>query len=82
MVSVELLKIQKSTMKVKCINKDFNRPQNYLDHKLFSKKLSGLIFDLRCRNVRSIKENFYKQFKGELLCPLSCMGEIDSQNIC
>ena len=81
--SLELQKIQKSPMKVKCINfKDLDRPQNYLGHKLFSNKLSSLIFDLRCRNVRSIKENFHKQFKGELLCPLRCMGEIDSQNIC
>ena len=51
--SVELQKIQKSTMKVKCIDfKDLNRPYNYLGHKSFSNKLSSFIFDLRCRNVK------------------------------
>ena len=73
-------KIQKSHMKVKYINyKDLSGPQNYLGHRSFSNKLTSLLFDLRCRNVRSIKDNFHRQYKGEILCPFLCITEIDSQ---
>ena len=56
-------------------------PQEYLCNSLFTNRLSSLLFNLRCRSVRIIKDNFHRQFQGqgELLCPLSCIREVDSQ---
>ena len=50
-------------MKVKCIvHEDLSEPQKYLCHGSFSNKLSSLLFNLRCKVVRGIKENFHRQY--------------------
>ena len=69
-----------SHMKVKYINyKYLSGPKKYLGHRSFSNKLSSLLFDLRCKNVRKINNDFHRQYKGEILCPFFCVSEIDSQ---
>ena len=76
----ELQVIQKGHDKVRDIYfKDLEGPQEYLCHKLFSNRLSSLLFNLRCRSVKGIKDNFHRQYQDNLFCPFSCLRSIDSQ---
>ena len=54
-------------------------PQEYLCNSLFTNRLRSLLFNLRCRSMRNIRDNYYRQFQGNLSCPFLCPGEIDSQ---
>jgi hypothetical protein len=60
-------------------HKDLSSPQKYLlTNKLTNKQVS-LLFNLKCQSVRGIKDNFHRQYPGDLLCPL-CKLEADSQS--
>ena len=66
---IELQIIQKRHLKVKhIVYKKLSEPQTYLCHGSFTNKLSSLLFNLRCKVVRGIKENFHRQFKSDLFC--------------
>ena len=41
--------------------------------------MRSLLYNLRCKSVRGIKDNFHRQFKEDLSCPLKCLNEIDTQ---
>ena len=76
----ELRKIQEGHDKVRCIFfRDLSGPQNYLFNMQFSNKLRSLLFNLRCKSVKNIKDNFHRKYKENLFCPFSCENIIDSQ---
>ena len=76
----ELQTIKEGHEKVRDISFEaLKGPQEYLCNSLFTNRLSSLLFNLRCRSVRSIKDNFHRQFQGNLSCPFLCPGEIDTQ---
>ena len=51
--------------------------QTYLCSALFSKENIGMLFSLRSRTVRTIRNDFQEQYKPNLSCPL-CSSHIDS----
>ena len=53
--------------------------QNYLFNMQFSNRLRSLLFNLRCKSVKNIKDNFHRKYKENLFCPFSCENIIDSQ---
>ena len=59
------------------IKNQFKR-ETYFEDSNFSKSEIELLFALRTRTVRNIKENFPSQFKGNLDCEL-CYSHADSQ---
>ena len=79
-VFCELQIIQEGHGKVRdIVFQDLGEPQEYLHSRIFTNRLSSLLFNLRCRSVKSIKDNFHRKYQGDLLCPLLCPSEIDSQ---
>ena len=75
----DLREVQSGHMKVKHIV--FSRlkyPQDYLTSELLNNKTRSLLYNLRSKSVRGIKDNFHRQFKGALSCPFLCL-KIDSQ---
>ena len=76
---LELKILQESHQKGSLMHhEDLNSPQNYLvTNKLTNKEIS-LLFNLRCQSVRGIRENFHRQYYGDLNCPL-CHSNVDSQ---
>ena len=42
---------------------DFDQPQSYFIHPQFSDEILSLLFDMRCRTVRGIKDNFHGMYK-------------------
>jgi hypothetical protein len=76
----ELLKIQDGHEKVRYIFfEDLSGPQEYLCSTKFSNRQKSLLFNLRCRSLKTIKDNFHRQYKENLFCQLSCENTIDSQ---
>ena len=62
----------------KTIHENMEKPQKYLlTNKLTNKQIS-LLFNLRCQSERTFKNNFHRQYAGDLKCPM-CKSEIDSQ---
>ena len=59
-------------------HKDLNSPQKYLLTNKLTNKQVRLLFNLKCQSVSGIKDNFHRQYPGDLLCPL-CKLEVDSQ---
>ena len=59
--------------------KDWVGPQDYLVSSKFSNKLKKILFNMRCQTTKSFKNNFHTYYNGDILCPLSCNNEIDSQ---
>ena len=77
---IELQQIQKGHDKVRYICfSDLSGPQNYLSDMTFTNILRSLLFNLRCRSVKNIKDNFHQYYKGNLSCQLFCENSIDSQ---
>ena len=76
----ELTNIKISHKKVKYIpHTSFSGPQKYLLSNKLTRKMRSLLYNLRCKSVRGIKDNFHRQFKEDLSCPLKCLNEIDTQ---
>ena len=60
----ELLKIQDGHEKVRYIFfEDLGGPQNYLCNTKLSNRQKSLLFNLRCRSLKTIKINFHRQYK-------------------
>ena len=59
----------------------FNSPQPYITHPLFTNDLCSLLFNLRCKTVTGIKDNFPSQYQTDMLCPL-CLAETDTLKHC
>ena len=57
----------------------FSGPQKYLLSSKLTRKIRSHLYNLRCKSVRGIKDNFHRQFKEDLSCPLKCLNEIDTQ---
>ena len=57
----------------------FQKPQQYLTSKMFSNKQCALMFAIKSKTVRGIKENFRNMYSDNTLCPI-CERSIDSQN--
>ena len=72
---IELKQIQKWHEKVRYIL----FTQNYMSIPLFTIKLKSLLFYLRCRSVKNIKDNVHKHYTEDLFCPLSCENTLDTQ---
>ena len=60
-------------------HEDLQKPQEYLQTNKLTNKQASLLFNLRCQCVNGIRDNFHKQYNGDLQCRL-CMSEIDSQS--
>ncbi len=54
------------------------RPQEYLTGKVLSNIECSVLFSLRSKTVRGVKNNFRKMYNGYILCPL-CGIEVDTQ---
>ena len=75
----DLREVQSGHIKVKDINFScLKNPQKYLTSKLLNNKMRSLLYNLRSRSVKSIKDNFHKYYKGNVFCPLKCL-QVDSQ---
>ena len=75
----DLRKVQSGHIKVKHIKLScLNNPQKYLTSKLLNNQMRSLLYNLRSRSVKSIKDNFHKYYKGNVFCPLKCL-QVDSQ---
>ena len=60
----DLKKTQISYKKVKNIKyTQFTKHQAYLTHPSFNDEMRRLLYNLRCKTVRGIKENFHKMYK-------------------
>ena len=62
----ELKIVQGEHTKVNQIHYDFlGEPQDYLNSKLSRNKLSKLLFNLCCKTIKNIKDNFHKQVSNK-----------------
>ena len=46
---------------------------------MFNNKLTRLLYNLRCRTVKNLKDNFPKQYFGNIQCIFGSFSEKDSQ---
>ena len=72
-----LISVQQNHSKIRSIKYSKFDMQPYMKSDLFSKDDITLLFSLRSRTVRGIKNDFSEQFKPNLSCPL-CMKHLDS----
>ena len=78
--SLELKSIRQNHTKVKeILYSGLHSPQKYLQSPLFNNKKRSLLYNLRCRSVNSIKDNFHRLYHGEIACPFLCLNQDDSQ---
>jgi hypothetical protein len=76
----ELTNLKIAHKKVKYVQHNpSSGPQEYLLSSKLTRKMRSLLYNLRCKSVTGIKENFHRQFKEDLTCPLKCFNEIDTQ---
>ena len=77
----QLREVQAGHNKVKQIQFTCLRgPQGYLTSKLLNNKMRSLLYNLRSRSVKGIRDNFHNYYTGNLSCPLKCLqGPLDSQ---
>ena len=54
-------------------------PQEYLTSTLFNNKMKKILFNLRCKTLKTIRDNFHKFYHNDIKCKLCGTGEIDSQ---
>ena len=75
----DLKKLQESHEKGSLIHHDnLDSPQDYLvTNKLTNKEIS-LLFNLRCQSIRRIRNNFHRQYHGEVNSPL-CQSNVDNR---
>ena len=76
---IEFNKIQDFHEKGTLMHHDnLNLPQDYLvTNKLTNKEIS-VLFNLRCHSIRGIRDNFQRQYHGDVKCPL-CQSSVDNQ---
>ena len=74
---IYLQSIQETHSKIRNIKYSKLEMQPYLNSALFSKENISMLFSLRSRSVRNIKNDFREQYKPNLSCPL-CSRHIDS----
>ena len=72
-----LKSLQETHSKIRNIVYSKLEMQPYLSSPLFSKANIGMLFSLRSRTVRSIRNDFCEQYKPNLSCPL-CSRHVDS----
>ena len=72
-----LISVQKSHSKIRNITYSKLDMQPYMKSDLFSKDSMSLLFSLRSRSVRGIRNDFSEYFKPHLSCPL-CLNHLDS----
>ena len=72
-----LQSVQETHSKTRNIKYSKLEMQTYLCSALFSKENIGMLFSLRSRTVRTIRNDFQEQYKPSLSCPL-CSKHIDS----
>ena len=76
----ELCDVQKRHIKVQDIKySGLNQPQEYLTSTSFSNKKRYLLYNLRCRSVKGIKDNFHRLYNDKVSCPFLCPQQIDNQ---
>ena len=46
---------------------------------IFNNRKCSLLYNLRCNTVKGIRDNFHKQFRGQIKCPFKCPHEKDTQ---
>ena len=56
-----------------------NGPQEYMSHQTFNNRLTSLLYNLCCRSVNNLKDNFHNQYSANIQCVFGCFSEIDSQ---
>ena len=70
---------QQNHVKTKHINYiNLNSPQKYIKCKEFTNEEVSLLFNLRCKSVNSVKDNFHNMFGNNIQCD-HCKLETDSQ---
>ena len=75
----DLLKLQQEHKKARqIIYTDLKKPQEYLISPEISNEEATLLFNLRCRSVRTFKENFKALHSNKTQCGL-CQKEKDTQ---
>ena len=72
-----LISLQKNHSKIRSIKYTKLDMQPYMKSELFSKDDISLLFSLRSRTVRGIKNDFSEHYKPNLSCPL-CSNHLDS----
>ena len=76
----ELSTIQMEHTKVQNIEYfGLHGPQKYLTSKLFNNKKRRLLYNLRCRSVNGIKDNFHRLYGDAIACPFLCLNQDDNQ---
>ena len=76
----ELSIIQQKHTKVQNIQySGLSAPQEYLMSTTFTNKKRQLLYNLRCRSVNGIKDNFHRLYGDELACPFLCPQQVDNQ---
>ena len=53
-------------------------PQGYLTSKLQNNKMRNLLYNLRIRSVKGLRDNFHKYYTGNVSCSLKC-SQLDYQ---
>ena len=72
----DLREVQSGHIKVKHIKLScLNNPQKYLTSKLLNNQMRSLLYNLRSRSVKTIKDNFHEYYKGNVFCPLKCLHD-------
>ena len=70
---LELSQVKNGHQKVTHINHvGLNGPQEYLKSDMFSNKIRGLLYNLRCKSVPGIRGSFHRQYNEDISCPLLC----------
>ena len=54
-------------------------PQEYLTSTLFNNKMKKILFNIRCKTLKTIRDNFHKFYHNDIKCKICGTGEIDSQ---
>ena len=57
---------------------NLDKPQPYLMSKLFTNQQCSIIFALKSKTIRGIKDNFKLMYSGDILCPI-CERSRDTQ---
>ena len=52
-------------------------PQQYLKSDMFSNKIRGLLYNLRCKSVPGIRGSFHRLYNEDISCPLQCSVHIE-----
>ena len=53
--------------------------QEYLKSSKFTNTMRSLLYNLRCKSLKGVKDNFHSQFEDDLSCPFKCFNESDTQ---